>query len=141
MGTIIEKVLLERIISTVVVFAFIVAILVFIRWALKNDGHFKLIFSISIAISIVITIVLGIGLSKIILDIQNEDYITYHGEYIERGGGQKDLKTVVVYDDQGNEIKLLRTGPSETGVFEGTVIYGKRSKVVVEYSGSLKSDF
>ena len=114
--------------------------LVFIRWALKDDGRFKLVFTISIILSIVITIVLGIGLSKIVLDIQNEDYITYHGEYIERGGGQKSLKTVVVYDDQGNEIRLLRTGSSETGVFEGTVIYGRRSKIIVEYSGSPKSN-
>lgn len=140
MNTIIEQVLLQRIISTVVIIALIIAILVFIRWALKDDGRFKLIFAISIAISIVITIVLGIGLSKIALDIQNEDYITYHGEYIERGGGQKSLKTVVVYDDQGNEIRLLRTGSSETGVFEGTVIYGRRSKIIVEYSGSPKSN-
>lgn len=140
MDTIIEQVLLQRIISTVVIIALIIAILVFIRWALKDDGRFKLIFTISIVLSIVITIVLGIGLSKIVLDIQNEDYITYHGDYIERGGGQKSLKTVVVYDDQGNEIRLLRTGSSETGVFEGNVIYGRRSKIVVEYSGSPKSN-
>lgn len=140
MDTIIEQVLLQRIISTVVIIALIIAILVFIRWALKDDGRFKLIFTISVALSIVITIVLGIGLSKIVLDIQNEDYITYQGEYIERGGGQKSLKTVVVYGDQGNEIRLLRTGSSETGVFEGTVIYGRRSKIIVEYSGSPKSN-
>lgn len=88
---------------------------------------------------VVITL-LGISLSQIILDLQNEDYITYQGEYIERGGGQSELKTVVVYDDRGQEIKLLRSGPSKTGTYEGTVIYGKLSKVVVEYSGSPKSD-
>ena len=140
MDTIIEQVFLQRIISTVVIIAIIVGILIFLRWALKNDRCFKLIFSISIAVSIVITMALGIGLSKIVLDMQNKDYITYHGEYIERGGGQKSLKTVVVYDEQGNEIRLLRTGPSETGIYEGTVVYGKRSKIVVEYSGTLKSD-
>lgn len=138
--TIIAQVLLQRIISSVVVIALIIAILIFIRWALKDDRHFKLIFTISITISIVIMMVLGINLSKIVFDIQNEDYITYHGEYIERGGGQKSLKTVVVYDDQGNEIRLLRNGSGETGVFDGIVIYGRRSKIVVEYSGSQKSD-
>lgn len=140
MDTIIEQVFLYNLISTIVVLAMIVALLAFIRWALKNDEHFKLIFSISIAVSIVIMMVMGINLSKIVLDIQNEDFITYHGEYIERGGGQKSLKTVVVYDDQGNEIRLLRNGSGETGVFEGIVIYGRRSKIVVEYSGSQKSD-
>lgn len=140
MDTIIEQVFLQRIISTVVVIAIIVAILIFIRWALKDEGCFKLIFSISIAISLCVTMVLGIGLSKIVLDMQKEDYVAYHGEYVERGGGQKDLKTVVVYDAQGKEIRLLRTGPSEAGVYEGTVIYGRRSKIVVEYSGSPKAD-
>lgn len=136
MDTIIEQVLLYAAISTAVVIALIIAILLFIRWALKDSARFKLIFSIGIAVSLLITIVMVIGLSNIVLDIQNEDYITYQGEYIERGGGQADLKTVVVYDEQGNEIRLLRTGASETGVFEGTVIYGRRSKIVVEYSGS-----
>lgn len=136
MDTIIEQVLLYAAISTAVVIALIIAILLFIRWALKDSARFKMIFSIGIAVSLLITIVMVIGLSNIVLDIQNEDYITYQGEYIERGGGQADLKTVVVYDEQGNEIRLLRTGASETSVFEGTVIYGRRSKIVVEYSGS-----
>lgn len=136
MDTIIEQVLLYAAISTAVAIALTIAILLFIRWALKDSARFKLIFSIGIAVSLLITIVMGIGLSNIVLDIQNEDYITYQGEYVERGGGQADLKTVVVYDDQGNEIRLLRTGASETGVFEGTVIYGRRSRIVVEYSGS-----
>ncbi len=140
MGTIIEQVFIERIISSVVIIGMIIATLLFIRWALKEDTHFKLIFAISIAISVVVVAVLGIGLSRIFLDIHNEDYITYSGEYIERGGGQKDLKTVVVYDGQGNEIRLLRTGPSEKGTYEGTVVYGKRSKIIVEYSGSQLPD-
>ncbi len=138
MDTIIELVFVREIINSVVIVSIVVALLIFIRWALKEDVHFKWIFSISIAISVVVVAVLGIGLSRIFLDIQNEDYITYCGEYIERGGGQKDLKTIVVYDDHGNEIKLLRTGPSEKGTYEGTVVYGKRSKIVVKYSGTLK---
>lgn len=99
MDTIIEQVLLYAAISTGVVIALIIAILLFIRWALKDSARFKMIFSIGIATSILITIVMGIGLSNIALDIHNEDYITYQGEYIERGGGQADLKTVVVYDE------------------------------------------
>lgn len=140
METIIEQVFVRKIISTIVVVCIIIAILILIRWALKRDVRFKLIFVTSIAISVVAIAVLGVGLSKIFLDIQKKDYVTYNGEYIERGGGQKDLKTVVVYDDKGNEIRLLRVGASKKGTFEGTVIYGKRSKIVVEYSGILSSD-
>ena len=140
MDSIIEQVFIYGIIGTVIAIAMIVATLVFVRWALKDNKHFKLIFTFCIAVAIVITMALGIALSKIILDMHNEDYITYNGEYIERGGGQKSLKTVVVYDDHGKEIKLLRTGAGETGVYEGTVIYGRRSKIIVKYSGSPKSD-
>lgn len=136
MDTIIETVFVREIINSVVIVSMAVALLIFVRWALKETAQFKLIFSISIVIAVVIVAILGIGLSRIYLDIRNEDYITYCGEYIERGGGQKDLKTIVVYDDHGNEIRLLRTGPSEEGAYEGTVVYGKRSKIVVEYSGT-----
>ena len=141
MDTIIERAFLYEIISTAIIGAMIIALLIFIRWGLKDNKHFKLIFLISIAIiSFAVVTIMAISLSKIVLDIQNKDYIIYHGEYIERGDDLQDnLKTVVVYDDQGNEIKLLRTGPSKKGgVYEGTVIYGKRSKIIVEYSGSLK---
>ena len=142
MDTIIERAFLYEIISTAIIGAMIIALLIFIRWGLKDNKHFKLIFSISIAISFAVVTIMAISLSKIVLDIQNKDYITYHGEYIERGDDLQDnLKTVVVYDNQGNEIKLLRTGPSKKGgVYEGTVIYGKRSKIIVEYSGSSKSN-
>lgn len=135
MDTIIGQVFVRKIISSVIIVGIAIAILLFIRWALKDDVYFKWIYAISIAISIVVVAVMGISLSKIFLDIQNKDYVTYCGEYVERGGGQKDLKTVVVYDEQGNEIRLLRTGPSESGNYEGTVVYGRRSKIVVEYNG------
>ena len=133
--TIIEHVFIYRLVSSIVIIGMIIAILLFVRWALKDDVRFKWIFAISIAISVLAVAVLGIGMSKIFLDIQNKDYVTYCGEYIERGGGQKDLKTVIVYDEQGKEIRLLRTGPSEKGTYEGTVVYGRQSKIVVEYNG------
>ena len=133
--TIIGQVFLQRIISSVVIVGIIVSLLFFIKWALKEDKHFKMIFAIYISVSVIIVVIVGVGLSRIYLDVINQDYVTYCGEYIERGGGQKDLKTLVVFDDFGKEIKLLRTGPSEKGTYEGTVIYGRRSKVVVEYDG------
>lgn len=140
MNTIIEQVFVLRIISTVVIACILTAAVLFIRWALRKDAHFRLIFVACIAVSVVVIAVLGVGLTGIFLDIQNKDYITYRGEYIERGGGQKDLKTVIIYNEHGNEVKLLRTGASEKGIFEGTVVYGKRSKIVVEYRGTQKSD-
>lgn len=137
-STIIERVFIYQIICAAAVVGGIIAILLFIRWALKGDAKFKRIFAISLAVAAVAAAIMGTELSKIYLDIKNQDYVTYCGEYVERGGGQRDLKTVVVYDEDGKEIRLLRTGPSKQGTFEGTVIYGRRSRVVVEYSDTVK---
>lgn len=136
--TIIGQIFIRRIISIVVIASMIVSVLLFIRWALRDDIRFKWIFAICISASFIVMTILSIDLSKIYLDIKNEDYLTYYGEYIERGGGQKDLKTVVVYDESGKEIRLLRTGPGEKGTYEGTVVYGRRSKIIVKYDGILK---
>ena len=90
-------------------------------------------------ITLITVVILGVGLSNIYLDIKEESYITYRGVYVERGGGQKDLKTVVIYDEDGNEIRLLRTGAGVSGEYEGVVIYGKRSQIIVQYSGIPKT--
>lgn len=75
------------------------------------------------------------GVIDIALDIRQEAFVTYQGDYVERGGGYRDLKTVVIYDENGREMKLLRAGQSKTGEYTGTVTYGKRSKIVVSYEG------
>ena len=51
MDSIIEQVFIYGIISTVIVIAMIVATLVFVRWALKDNKHFKLIFTFCIAVA------------------------------------------------------------------------------------------
>mgnify|MGYP004596964677 CR=1 FL=1 len=135
MDTIIEKVFVRNIVSSVIVICGLAAVLLFIKHMLKGNKHFRLIITIGLTVSVAIAAVLGTGLLKIYLDIKNEDYVTYSGVYIERGGGQQELKTVIVYDENGNEIRLLRTGSSQEGSFEGTVVYGRRSRIVVEYKG------
>ena len=139
MNTIIEQVFLRNIISFIIITSMIIGLLIFIRWSLKEDVRFKRIFATSVAISILVITIMVHNLSQTFFDIKNEDYITYYGEYIERGYSNT-LKTVVVYDNQGKEIKLLRSGPSENGTYYGTVIYGKRSEIVVEYKGYKISD-
>lgn len=133
--TIIEQVFARRIISTIIIIIGLIALFFFIRWAVKGEILPKWSYAICISVSMIVIAVLSVGLTRIYLDIKNEDYVTFCGEYIERGGGQKDLKTVVVYDDIGKEIRLLRTGPSEKGTYEGTVVYGRRSKIIKEYNG------
>ena len=139
MNTIIENVFLHNIIYFIIITSYIIGLLIFIGLRLKEDVRFKRIFTTSIAIATLVFTLMVHNLSQTFLDIKNEDYITYYGEYIERGGSNE-LKTVVVYDEQGKEIKLLRSGPSENGTYYGTVVYGKRSEIVVEYKGYKISD-
>ncbi len=136
LDTIIGQVFVRRTITFIIIVGAIIGILFFIKYALKDDKHLKLILMIAISLAIIVTSILGHSLIGIYLDIRNKDYITYCGTFIERGGGQKDLKTIVVYDGSGKEVRLLRTGSSKEGTYEGTVTYGKHSKIVVEYSGS-----
>jgi len=136
--TIIELVFIRRVISAVVIVVGLIAVFIFIRWAVRAGACPKWSYAVCLFVSIIVVVILGVDLTKIHLDIKNEDYVIYHGEYIERGGGQKELKTVVVYDDAGKEIKLLRTGVSESVSYEGTVIYGRLSKIIVEYNGTPK---
>lgn len=117
----------------IVIYSVIFALVI---WGYRDYKHFKKILVICILIPVVMLTVFYAHISKVYLDMKNEDYITYNGEYIQRSGGLRGLTTVAVYDDQGKEIRLVRTGTCETGVYEGTVIYGRRSKVIVEYSGT-----
>lgn len=135
-NTIIHQVLVRNSVITILVLVAIVAVFFLIRWTVKNEIFPKWSYAVYFSVSIVAIVVMCVGLSRIYLDIKNEDYVVYHGEYIERGGGQSELKTVVVRNELGREIRLLRTGPSEIGTYYGTVVYGKRSNIIVEYSGS-----
>ena len=68
----IEQVFARRIVITAVIVGIVIAGLLFVRWALKADPHFKRIFAVWIAISALVVAVLGVDLSKIVLDIQKK---------------------------------------------------------------------
>ena len=136
---IIEQVLVRNAVISAIIIIVLIGVLFLIRFAVKNSVWPKWSYLIWLIITLISVVVLGVGLLNIYLDIKEESYITYHGVYVERGGGQKDLKTVVVYDENGNEIRLLRTGASASGEYEGVVVYGERSKIIVEYSGTPKT--
>ena len=137
--TIIEQVFARNVFISAIIIIALVGILFLIRYAVKNGVWSKWSYLIWAVITLITVVILGVGLSNIYLDIKEESYITYRGVYVERGGGQKDLKTVVIYDEDGNEIRLLRTGAGVSGEYEGVVIYGKRSQIIVQYSGIPKT--
>ena len=75
------------------------------------------------------------GVMDLHYDIKEESFVIYQGEFINRGGSQRDLKTIVIYDDSGREIKLLGGSAVfglDTGCYTGDVVYGRRSKIVVQ---------
>ena len=93
-------------------------------------------------VSIVITFIAWKEPISICLDMAAEDYIIYQGDYTERGPLSEGLVSVVfVYDENGDEIRLTRTGAYQKGECNGVVVYGKRSKVIVEYSGTPKTEY
>ena len=68
-------------------------------------------------------------------DIKEESFVVYQGEFINRGGSQGGLKTIVIYDDSGREIKLLSGNIGlDIGSYTGKVVYGQRSKIVERIS-------
>ena len=131
----IEKVFLRRLIESAVIAVILIALFVLILWAVKKGFFPKWTWIIGIIVFTVVSSIIIVGLVKIKSDINNEDYITYQGYYEERGGSQRGLKTVVIFDDNGDEIKLFRNGMDITGKYYGQVVYGRRSEVIVEYHG------
>jgi len=135
-NSIIEQVFVLRIIETIIIMCMLIAIFFLIRFAVKNSIFPKWSYLIWAMIVVIVAILLGHGLINIHLDIKEEAYVTYRGVYEERGGGARELKTIAFFDDNGKEIKLFHNNLSETGLYDGTIVYGKRSKVIVWYSGT-----
>lgn len=110
----------------------------FLIWGYRDHKHFKKILVIGILIPILMLTLIYAHFSKVYLDMKYEDYITYCGEYVDCGASGNDTRNsvVIIYDEQGKEIWLKKTGLSDKGTYTGTVIYGRRSKVIVEYSGT-----
>lgn len=132
--SLIKTVLRGNIIDTIWIFLGLILLLVVLKLSLVDVKSSKLIITSAVIVSIIIMGYLGKGLLDIQQDIYKKDFIQYEGEYIHRNGGQREYKTVVIFDENGKEIRLLRSGPFEDeGRFKGEVVYGKRSKIVVSY--------
>ena len=135
----IEHVQFYRTFQLVIYLILMIVILVLICWGLRGIRHYKKLVALSIVLAIAITSYLGYDYAQICLDLKYKDYITYQGEIIDRSGGMHQLSTVVIYDSLGKEIKLWNSGDVGKETYQwygdthyiGTVIYGRRSHVVV----------
>ncbi len=88
-------------------------------------------------LSLILTIFVWKGPVDICLDMSYNDIVLYQGTYEERSAGYHAFITVVIFDENGKEIKLQRQGPIfEDGMYTGELYYYKRSKIVVEYKGA-----
>ena len=133
--SLITKVLIRDIIYTVMIMGAFVLLFFLIRFCVRGSKWAKWNYLAWAVLAISVSALMWKGLIEIGLDIKQEAFVTYQGDYVERGVGYRDLNTVVIYDENGKEIKLLRAGQSKTGEYTGTVTYGKRSKIVVSYEG------
>lgn len=131
----ITKVLIRDLIYTVMIMGGFVLLFFLVRLFIRDRTWPKWSYLVWAVITVSVSVLMWKGVIDIALDIRQEAFVTYQGDYVERGGGYRDLKTVVIYDENGREMKLLRVGQSKTGEYTGTVTYGKRSKIVVSYEG------
>ena len=130
-GPIIERVFAYGLITTIIVALGIVAILVFMILR-KSQKKYYFLWT---ALSVVLLALSSVRLVLIRLDVSAGDFVTYEGVYEDRSAGNNVIQTIAVYNEGGKEIRLAKTGSKKRGKYKGLVIYGKRSRVVVEYGG------
>lgn len=83
-----------------------------------------------------IDIYCAIGVKSIKDDMQNQSYITYHGEYYQICKGLEERQSTTIYVD-GKEKHLVSSYEMTTnGTFYGYVVYSERSGYVV-YVGEM----
>ncbi len=133
MNSSITGVFYYQLISTIFVLLLCAAMFFYVRMEVKFGKRPKWLFVIWAAATIIIAYFTIKGTVDLHCDIKEESFISYQGEFINRGGGQKELKTIVIYDESGKEIKL-HTGTTglDRGNYTGRVVYGRRSRVVVQ---------
>ncbi|MBQ9544959.1 MAG: hypothetical protein IJV00_07525 [Clostridia bacterium] len=105
----------------------------------KDLKKMWIFFAAATSVILILTAITGVKSSDLYLDMQNRDYITYVGEY-KRIRGKYNSGTVIIYDGSGKEIKLDATDRTEEGLYNGTVVYGKRSHAVAQLSGERTGD-
>ena len=103
----------------------------------KSLNRWRVVFAVSLLAFFVSTALLANETLLIYADIQNKDYITYHGEYeVKQSSSSRVWYSVFIRrDESGKTVKLASVGSSDGGTYEGTIVYGRRSNVIVEYSG------
>ena len=135
----IEHVQFARTFQLVIYLILMIVIVVLVCWGYRGIRHYKKLVALSFVLFIAIASYLIYDYAQICLDLKYKDYITYQGEIIDRSGGMHKLSTVVIYDDSGKEIKLWNSCDVGKETYQwygdthymGTVIYGRRSHVVV----------
>lgn len=122
-----------RLISTIFVLLLCAAMFFYVRMEVKFGKRPKWLFVIWAAATIIIAYFTIKGTVDVHCDIKEESFISYQGDFIDLSGGQKELTTIVIYDESGKKIKLI-TGNSGlySGNYTGRVVYGRRSRVVVQ---------
>ena len=133
MNSSITGVFYYQLISTIFVLLSCAAMFFYVRMEVKFGKRPKWLFVIWAAATIIIAYFTIKSTVDLHCDIKEESYISYQGEFINRGGDLRELKTSVIYDESGKEIKL-HTGTTglDIGNYTGRVVYGRRSRVVVQ---------
>ena len=114
----ITMVFYNRLISTIFVLLLCAAMFFYVRMEVKFGKRPKWLFVIWAAATIIIAYFTIKGTVDVHCDIKEESYISYQGEFINRSGKEIKLHTGTTGLDRGN--------------YTGRVVYGRRSRVVVQ---------
>lgn len=134
---------------------FIICLVMVAFWGIKRYRLISLFEKIVILLIILILIIVFLSYiifgqiykNSITSDIFNEDFVIYNGRYI-HDDYQKDSfyhnlyiiekigeKTLLRYPDYSNQYNIYRDFRElPTGSFTGTIVYGKKSKIVVYWT-------
>ena len=129
----ITRIFYYQLISTIFVLLSCAAMFFYVRMEVKFGKRPKWLFVIWAAATIIIAYFTIKGTVDLHCDIKEESFISYQGDFINRGGDLRELKTIVIYDESGKEIKLHSGNIGlYSGNYTGRVVYGRRSKIVVQ---------
>ena len=116
----------------------------------KKDFWNRLVaFTLVFVILIGTIVAVGINIVSIRLDISEETYVTYEGEFwvedTNYGRGGPSVKLIFQNDKKAKMYKVngyLDSYFEEKNAYSGYVVYSKRSKIIVDWDGELKpTDF
>lgn len=115
----------------------LVYLLVKIHKLTKKDVTVRIVCSLIIIFILIIPIIIvSVDIFEICLDVKNESYIVYSGDYEQTGPASSGMESYVSLIDSDINVRCPRGRCSE-GKYNGYVVYLERTKIVIYHDETL----